>query len=92
MLVIDSVSKPSAELMMPHPNVIHDRNNRTPLIEDHRCRAAEPAAECEVVSVKPSPPRTGFLVSFALCHGKDAQLPVYPAGSWSPLPRQGAAC
>jgi uncharacterized protein (TIGR03435 family) len=41
----------------------------------------------EVATVKPSQPSTGF--SFALCHGIDTRLPVYPAGSPITVPALG---
>ena len=43
----------------------------------------------EVATVKPSQPSTGFSISFALCHGTDTQLPVYPPGFPITVPALG---
>jgi uncharacterized protein (TIGR03435 family) len=51
--------------------------------------AQNPPLAFEVASVKPSPPLVGRLVSFALCHGTDTKLPVFPAASEISIPALG---
>jgi uncharacterized protein (TIGR03435 family) len=51
--------------------------------------AQNPPVAFEAASIKPSPPLVGRLVSFALCHGTDTQLPVFPAASEVSIPALG---